>query len=300
MGQQTTNKEYPAIRNPQSEIRSGLFLGLLALLIVLTTLPRQCWAEGGAVFEKDIRAAMRLAEADKKVAVIVFTSPTCQWCRRMVATTLTDTKLASLSNQLVWAKVDVEAEPEVAATFDVQGVPAVAVVSGQGDLIAMKGGYQTAAQLLLFLTESLAKAREPSGGTAAGIVERMKTALAAATQPADRRDAMKGAIEALARPERAGRQVILAAVRALGPDRWDAIGTYLADDKLAVRAAAADLLTFCCGEEIPFDAFAAADKPDAKNAQLDDCRKWIARQKSENKNKQKSPESRMSTEVHPK
>jgi thioredoxin-like negative regulator of GroEL len=229
---------------------------------------------------------MRLAEADKKVAVIVFSSPTCPWCRRMAATSLTDSKLAALNNQVVWAKVDVEAEPDVAATFDVQGVPAVAVVSSQGDLIAMKMGYQTAAQLMQFLTESLVKAKEPSGGTSAGIVERMKASLAAATQPADRRDALKEAIEALARPDRAGRAGILAGIRAAGQEQWDGVGTYLADDKLAVRAAAADVLTFCCGEQIPFDAFAPAAK---RTVQLDDCRKWIARQKTQSKKKQGVP-----------
>ena len=266
-------------------MRKGLVLGFFALLIALTTAPRQSWAEGGAVFEKNIQAAMRQAEANKKVAVVLFTSPTCQWCRRMLATSLTDTKLAALNSQVVWAKVDVEGEPDVAATFDVQGVPAVAVVSSEGDLIAMKGGYQTATQLMQFLTESLAKAKEPSGGISAGIVERMKASLAAATQPSDRRVALKEAIEALARPERAGRAAIMAAIRALGPEHWDGIGTYLADDKLAVRAAAADVLTFCCGEEIPFDAFVPAAK---RSAQLDACRKWIARQKNESKTKRKS------------
>ena len=267
------------------------------MAVVLTFMPRHVRAEGGAVFEKDIRAALRLAEADKKVAVIVFSSPTCQWCRRMAATTLSDSRLAGLNNQVVWAKVDVEAEPDVAATFDIQGVPAVAVVSSQGDLIAMKAGYQTAAQLTEFLTESLARAKEPAGGTSAGIVEKMKASIAVATQPSDRRDALKDALGALARPERAGRQAILAGIRALGPEHWDAIGSYLADDKLAVRAAAADVLTFCCGEEIPFDAFGPAAR---RNAQLDACRTWIARQKSESKKKQKLPESRMSSEVHPK
>jgi hypothetical protein len=148
-----------------------------------------------------------------------------------------------------------------------------------------------------FLTESLVKAKNPSGGSAAGILERMKTSLAAASQPASRRDALKEAIEALARPERAGRAAILAGIRAAGPEQWDGIGSYLADDKLAVRAAAADVLTFCCGQEIPFDAFAPAAK---RNAQLDACRKWIARQKSQNKTKGNSPSSRASTEVHSK
>jgi thioredoxin-like negative regulator of GroEL len=270
-----TNDEYRVIRN-------GLILGFLAPLIAMTAMPREARAEGGAVFEKNIQAALRLAEADKKVAVVVFISPTCQWCRKMVTTTLTDSKLAALNNQVVWAKVDVESEPDVAATFDVQGVPTVAVVSSQGDLVAMKGGYQTAAQLMQFLTESMAKAKDPSGGTSAGILERMKTSLAAASQPADRRDAIKEAIEALARPERAGRQAILAGIRALGSEEWDGIGAYLADDKLAVRAAAADVLTFCCGQEIPFDPFASAAK---RTVQLDACRKWIARQKTQNKKK---------------
>ena len=284
------NDEYRAIRN-------GLVLGALGLLIALTAMSRQARADGGAVFEKNVQAAMRLAEADKKVAVVVFTSPTCPWCRRMAATTLTDSKLAALNNQVVWAKVDVESEPDLAATFDVQGVPAVAVVSSQGDLVAMKGGYQTAAQLMQFLTDSLAKAKDPSSGTSAGILERMKTSMAAATQSSDRRDALKEAIEALARPERAGRQAILAGIQSLESDQWDGIAAYLADDKLAVRAAAADVLTFCCGQEIPFDPFAPAAK---RNAQLDASRKWIARQKGERKNKQKSPESRASTEVRPK
>lgn len=259
---------------------------ILALLVALTTTAHQARAEGGAVFEKNLQVAMRLAEADKKVAVVIFTSPTCPWCRRMAATSLTDAKLAALNNQVVWAKVDVEAEPEVAATFGVEGVPAVAVVSSQGDLIALKTGYQTAAQLMQFLADSLAKAKDPSGGTSVGIVERMKVSLAAATQPADRRNALKEALESLARPERGGRAAIMAGIRAAGPEQWDGIATYLADDKLAVRAAAADVLTFCCGEEIPYDAFAPAAK---RAAQLDACRKWIVRQKTQNKKKQGLP-----------
>lgn len=216
-------------------------------------------------FEKDLPSALRTAAADKKAVVVVFGAPWCQWCRRMTVTTLTDTSLGAVAARVVWAKVDVEADRVMAAAFNVQSVPAVALLSGEGELIAMKGGYQTAAQLLEFLNAALAKGK--ADFQVAGVVEKLKAA-----GDGERAKILGEAMEALARPERPGREPIVAAIRAMGPGAWEAVATFLGDKRLAVRAAAADVLTACAGAPLPFDPFAPDDQ---RGKQLEACRTWL-------------------------
>lgn len=228
-------------------------------------LPALAGADGPVAFETDVPVALRVAGAQKKHTVIVFGATWCQWCRRMAVTTLTDSSLGAVAARVVWAKVDIDADRETAATFNVQGVPAVAVVSPEGQTVAMKSGYQTAPQLLEFLNGALTPGKGDSPGP--GLVAKLQ---AAGDQ--DRQAVLAEAIEALARPDRSGREPLVAGIRALGPGAWESLAEFLGDKRLAVRAAAAEVLTACTGAALPFDPFASDDQ---RAQQLDSCRQWL-------------------------
>ena len=261
----------PRNRKPLSGLQ-GVLPATAAVLLAL--LPAWAADEGEIKFQENVEAAWRLAKADNLPTAIYFNATWCQWCRKMSVSTFPDPKVLALASKMVWAKVDIDKEPDIAAMFGVEGVPAVAMVNAEGELVAMQSGYMTAEQLVKFLNDGLGKLS--SGTSLPGMIEKMKAAAGASTQPADYKAALEGSIERLAQPDRAGRTPLLEAIRQLGPGAWEPLSEYLGDSRLAVRSAAVEALAFATGAGLPFDPFAA---PERRRDQAQAWRKWIGQNK---------------------
>lgn len=268
-----------ASRKPASK---WAWAALAAALCSAPAAPGQ--QEGGVKFQESIDAALRLGKARKCVTVVYFTSRTCQWCRKMMVGTFVDQRVAALAAKFAWASVDIDAHPDVAALYGVEGSPFFVLLNVEGRVIGYKGGYLTAEQMVTFLGEWANKADAP--GIAAELPKvggELKAKVQAATQPSDLHAVMAEPLELLAKPDRGGRAVLLDRIRDLGPAVWEALVAHMSDKRLAVRAAAGEAVAFATGADLPFEPFAA---PQTRAEQVQAWRKWIS------ENKDKAPATR--------
>ena len=227
-------------------------------------------SEEGIPFQDDVVAAMRAAAEANRPLVVYFYEPSCQWCRRMQMTTFTDRRVTALAGRFVWLKVDVSRNQELAALAGVRGVPHLLHLDPEGRTISEHSGYLTADQLLTLLWKQPAPGGK--GADLEATIVAMGKKLASATQPAQRLEAVLPVVEALASPQPGQRTAYLAALGAVGPSLWEGLVECLGDERLAVRAAAAEVLATVSGGDLPFDAFAAAPQ---RKEQLEVWRKWV-------------------------
>ena len=217
-------------------------------LLALCLLAAPAAAQQAAIeFEARLETARVLAEADDKPIVVYFTADWCAWCRKMSTTTFTDREVTAYADKFIWTKVDVEADPVVPAIFGIRTVPTLLVITADGWMVAGHDGYATPGVMQTFLAEALAKADAPLDPAVADLLDR--------TRQADGRS-VRQVIEALAQPDRVGRTVLVSLIVDLGPQAYPALLEAMADDKLAIRAAAADVLAVATQAKLPFDAFA--------------------------------------------
>ena len=217
-------------------------------LLALCLLAAPAAAQQAAIeFEARLETARVLAEADDKPIVVYFTADWCAWCRKMSTTTFTDREVTASADKFIWTKVDGEAAPVVPAIFGIRTVPAGLVITADGWMVAGHDGYATPGVMQTFLAEALAKADAPLDPAVADLLDR--------TRQADGRS-VRQVIEALAQPDRVGRTVLVSLIVDLGPQAYPALLEAMADDKLAIRAAAADVLAVATQAKLPFDAFA--------------------------------------------
>lgn len=225
--------------------RRGLALMIVCLLAAPAT------AQPAAIeFEARLETARVLAEADDKPIAVYFTADWCAWCRKMSTSTFTDAAVTAHADKFIWAKVDVEADPVVPAIFGIRTVPTLLVITADGWMIAGHDGYATPGVMQTFLADALAKADAPLDPAVADLLDR--------TRQADGRS-VRQVIEALAQPDRVGRTILVSLIVDLGPQAYPALLDAMADEKLAIRAAAADVLAVATQAKLPFDAF--ADEP---------------------------------------
>ena len=217
-------------------------------LLALCLLAAPAAAQQAAIeFEARLETARVLAEADDKPIVVYFTADWCAWCRKMSTTTFTDREVTAYADKFIWTKVDVEADPVVPAIFGIRTVPTLLVITADGWMVAGHEGYAKPGVMQAFLAEALAKADAPLDPAVADLLDR--------TRQADGRS-VRQVIEALAQPDRVGRTVLVSLIVDLGPQAYPALLEAMADDKLAIRAAAADVLAVATQAKLPFDAFA--------------------------------------------
>jgi thioredoxin-like negative regulator of GroEL len=214
----------------------------------------------------DSLEAARAVDAERPVA-LCFTASWCGWCRRMEQETLPDAAVAALADRLLWVKVDIDREPELAALFQVTGVPHTAVLGTDDALLAARPGFLKPDELSALLQEALARA--PADRS-------LEELLMADTDPAASEtvaDRAARLVELLARPGRAGRRATLAAVEKLGPAAWATLVELLSDERLAIRAAAAAAMRQSTGADLPFGPF---DSADTREQQIAAWREWVA------------------------
>ena len=222
-------------------------------------------------FRTDLIASFNIARANDLVTFAYFSAPWCGWCRKMETTTFTDRSVIALRNKFMWVKIDVDKEQEIAAIFAVQGVPHIVLLDSAGRVIGTTQGYMSSSRMSKFLRDSMKKAAGAPAAATSELIEKLKLGVipsgSTAVPPA-----LKAAIERLAQPQRAQRDTLLASIRALGPSVWAPLCELLGEQRLAVRAAAADALSDATGHTLPFDPFA---KVTVRGKQIAAWKKWV-------------------------
>jgi len=244
---------------------------LATLTVFLAALAATNVAEGAAparaiAFHRTIDEARKSAKSEQPV-VLVFGAHWCQWCRKMETDTLTDPKVTTIAGQFLWVKIDIDKDHELAARYGVDGVPVAVVVDKLGRILGAESGYMPPAKFVDFLTQSAANPHPDE--LLPDLVDRFIKAHGSA----DVRDATEGLVQQLAKPARLNRDEILAALQKKGPTIWPLLLGFMADDRLAVRAAAAGALKHASKAELPFHPF--ADSP-LRRQQIDGWRAWLA------------------------
>ncbi len=238
----------------------------LIIVTVAASLLGEAAEAPGIEFHRDVAAARRTGKPERPV-VIFFGAAWCGWCRKMAADTLIDPKVAAIADQFNWVKIDVDKQPELAARYGVEGVPAIVVLDTQGRILGSRGGFIPPDKFVEFLTTSVKNPLPEE------LLPDLLDRFAKADAAPQRRETARRLVEQLARPDRLGRGEVLDAFKKKGPAAWPVLLEMMADNRLSVRAAAAGALKSGTQADIPFHPFA---RPEVRQQQLAAWQKWLA------------------------
>lgn len=229
-------------------------------------------AAGEIEFHPTIEAAraQETAEGERRPLVVTFHASWCSWCRKMEIDTLRDEEVTALAGKFLWVRADVDEHPDLAARFDVTGLPDTFVLNGQDQIIASQPGYMSPDAFASFLKDALENPRPPRA-----LLRDLLARLSGDEPESQRRETVARVVEHLAGPDRQGRAESLKALAHAGPEIWPMLLEAMSDERLAVRAAAGGALLQITRADLPFDPFAPSA---ARERQLDDWRAWVAAQ----------------------
>jgi len=149
-------------------------------------------------------------------------------------------------------------------------VPHVAVLDHQGLEMTSKSGYMPADEFIDLLQEGL------NGELEQQVVDEDEDSNVAQT--------ITKLVDMLAKPQRGGRDQMLASIASIGPQAWPELLKSMSSERLAVRAAAGAALAKATGAMLPFDPF---NDPPKRAEQIAAWEQWIAK----NQEKKASVES---------
>lgn len=94
-------------------------------------------------------AAMSEAQKTNKQIFAVFSASWCPACQQMESETLVDERIKQkISQNYVAVKIDVDNNPELSSKYGIYSIPALIVITANGEVIKKIEGYQSADQLL--------------------------------------------------------------------------------------------------------------------------------------------------------
>lgn len=214
-------------------------------------------------FQDSIEAARKKDTANRPV-VVSFGAPWCGWCRKMEVDTFDSPEVKAVAEKYLWVKVDVDEQKELAARYQVEGLPRTIVLDAKGRMIGSADGYMGPARFVKFLEDSLTNPL-PDAYLVDELVEQL--ALADGDEPT--RKAVVALVDVLSKPNRLARNEILAAFKQKRGVAQVVLLELMSEERLAVRAAAGACLQHCLDADLSFDPF--ADK-EVRDAQLGEWR----------------------------
>ena len=243
---------------------------IILIFAIASTLASSRAFGAGIDFLDSLDAAQLLARPAHKPIVIDFNASWCGWCRKMESQTLTDPRVQEMASKFLWVQIDIDDQPALAAEFHVRGVPHVSILDHQGLEMTSKSGYMPADEFVELLQEGLdGELERPAVDDDEGVsVSQTVMQL----------------VDLLAKPQRGGRDQMLASIASLGREAWPDLIKSMSSDRLAVRAAAAAALAKATGATLPFDPFNEAPQ---RAEQIAAWEEWIA----QNQGKKASVES---------
>lgn len=119
-------------------------------------------ARGSITWQRDLRRAIEVAQAEGRLIVADVYTDWCSWCKKMDKEIYSDPAVVALSRQQVFVKVNAEDRGEgqsFAEHMGVSGYPTTIVLDGQGKLLSVAEGYIPSPQAFLQLVERARAAR---------------------------------------------------------------------------------------------------------------------------------------------
>lgn len=114
-----------------------------------------------------VAVALAKAKAEGKPLLIEFSAVWCGPCKRMAKETLGAEVVKERIAKFVTLLVDTDEKPEVSRAFDVQGIPDVRMLDGEGQEIDRLRGFEPPERFAERLDRALAAARKPALAPAA-------------------------------------------------------------------------------------------------------------------------------------
>ena len=196
--------------------------------------PPESPAETRLLWHSTLQNGLAASAVTFTPVLVLFTSPDCVWCGRMKSEVLPDKAVQELLPHFTLVELDVTRHEKEAVEYQLQGVPAIVILSSDGEPRLTVGGYVSAARLVDILRGAL----NPD------YLKRMDVAYRDLLKLLDSnevpRDRWPAIVQAMDRPER--RRELRAKILALTPFPRRELVNLLRNPQLAVRLGAQELL----------------------------------------------------------
>ncbi len=103
--------------------------------------------------------ALAAAQAAQKPLLIDFTADWCGFCHMLAEQSFPHPRIQALKDALVWARIDAEREEALFVKYQVQGLPTLVMVDGEGREITRLRGFVDGKNLANFIEQGLTKSR---------------------------------------------------------------------------------------------------------------------------------------------
>lgn len=100
--------------------------------------------------------AQKKARSEKKLMMVDFTAEWCSWCKKLEKDVYTQPEVRAKIDQLIPVLVDVDKQQDLAKQYGVEGMPYIAIVDADGNVLADQKGYCEAPAFAAFLDKGLA------------------------------------------------------------------------------------------------------------------------------------------------
>lgn len=129
-----------------------LVRSLFLVLIVLTVASEAVQAGSGDIQWLSYAEGRQRGEAEQKKVFLVFQADWCRYCHQMEKETFSDSAvIAYVNRNFVPISVNSDKEGEIAAKYNVRGLPSTWFLSEKGERIGNRPGYITRKEMLTIL-----------------------------------------------------------------------------------------------------------------------------------------------------
>jgi thiol-disulfide isomerase/thioredoxin len=120
-------------------------------------------------WQKDLKVARKLALADNKLLMVVFTAEWCTYCHKLIDNTISHRDLVPfIDRHFVPVMIDFDANKRVAEILEVDSLPNTVILSPMADLLVQRKGYAQVGSFKETLQSALDKQAEIIQTRAAG------------------------------------------------------------------------------------------------------------------------------------
>ncbi len=113
---------------------------------------------GPIAWTSSLDAAQKTAVRQKKIVLMDFMAEWCGPCKQMLATTYKDkTVVARAGKQFVPVLIDVDQQPKLAQKYNVEAIPTVIFLDGNGKVLHRSMGYHDTKAFLKMMDQAASK-----------------------------------------------------------------------------------------------------------------------------------------------
>jgi len=126
-------------------------LTVLVLMLAFSGLRKRAVPADNLPWRKDLNAAKQEAAAGNKPLLVYFTATWCGPCQSMAQDVWPKPEVATALQSVVPVKIDVDEHPDVAQSFNVNGIPRLQILHPDGAPGPSRVGLMSADELVAFL-----------------------------------------------------------------------------------------------------------------------------------------------------